>query len=401
MGSSEVESLLIGDYNKYKKKADEAKASGDYIKAGELYSKCARVMSKLSGMTDNKTLKEKRSALAQKLGALGGDLEAGKVPVKKTVSARPSSGSENAEVESISEFESYGETLISTSTVKWGAIGGLDPVKRLIKETVVLSAVKRPDAIKPWKGILLFGPPGTGKTLLASATAGSLDATFFDVKVGQALSKYYGESSKIISAIFNVARNHSPSVVFLDEFDSIALSRGADIDEASRRTLSSLLSELDGFQDKGSDTFLLTMAATNTPWDLDTAVLSRFPKRIYVPLPDEKACEEIVKIHTIKGGLELKGVSLADVGKRCVEKLYAGRDIKNLCTQAIWNMVRVENPNLDSLADEPLTEVKKYALKTRSLTKADFDSAFESIEGATKSRDIETYDKWAEEMGGI
>ncbi|MEE9611405.1 MAG: ATP-binding protein, partial [Desulfatiglandales bacterium] len=350
MSTGDVDALLIGDYNKYKKKADGAKASGNYEEAGELYAKCSRIMAKLSGMTDNKTLKEKRSALAQKLGGLGDNLKQGKLPSKRVEGGGRAAVS--GEVETEDEFETYADSLISKSTVKWGEIGGLEPVKSLIKETIVISAVQRPDAIKPWKGILLFGPPGTGKTLLASATAGSLEATFFDVSVGQVLSKYYGESSKIVTAIFNAARRHTPSIVFLDEFDSIALSRGADIDESSRRTLSSLLSELDGFQDKGSDLFLLTIAATNTPWDLDTAVLSRFPKRIYVPLPDETACEEIIKIHTVKGGLELEDdVSPPELAKRSVEKMYAGRDLKNLCTQAIWNMVKSENPDLGSLAD--------------------------------------------------
>jgi len=264
----------------------------------------------------------------------------------------------------------------------------------------VLSIIEeKPEAIKPWKGILLFGPPGTGKTLLAAATAGSLSATFFNVKVGQILSKYFGESSKLVSALYGVGRRKAPSIIFLDEFDSIALSRSGEVAESSRRVLSTLLSELDGLQDKDSDSYILTMAATNTPWDIDKAVLSRFPKRIHIPLPDKEACREIIEIHTFKEGLEFDEGILGQVADECTEKLFAGRDIAALCNNAIWNMVRSENPALSDLADKPVDAIRKYKLKTRELTIEDFENSFESMEGAVKEHDLKKYDRWAKEYG--
>ncbi len=141
--------------------------------------------------------------------------------------------------------------LISKSRITWDEIGGLDNVKLLMMETVVISALRKPAAIQPWKGILLFGPPGTGKTLLASAAAGSLNATFFNVKASSVLSKYFGESSKIISALYEVARERAPSIVFLDEIDALTTRRSNDTSEATRRMLSTLLTELEGVPRRG------------------------------------------------------------------------------------------------------------------------------------------------------
>ncbi|MHC1597396.1 MAG: ATP-binding protein [Methermicoccaceae archaeon] len=294
-------------------------------------------------------------------------------------------------------FESYAEGLISTSKVKWDDIGGLDETKRLLMDTVVIAGIQKPESIKPWKGILLFGPPGTGKTLLASACAGSLDATLFSVQAGKVTSKYFGESSKLVSALYETAREHAPSIVFVDEFDSLSLSRGEEVSEASRRMLSTLLSELDGFQDKKSDTLVLTLAATNTPWSIDQAVLRRFPRRIYVPLPDVDACREIIGIHT--RGMELR-VDVDGIARECVDRLYSGSDIASLCQQAMWSMVRDENPRLHELAKLPYEQLRSRSLKTRALTEQDFKDAMRKIKPPITLKDIEKYERWNEEFGG-
>ena len=141
------------------------------------------------------------------------------------------------------------------------------------------------------------------------------------------------------------------------------------------------------------------MAATNTPWDIDKAVLGRFPRRVHIPLPDREACREIVKIHTLKEGLELDERILDPIADSCTGRLFAGRDIAVLCNDAIWNMVRSENPALSDLADKSVDAIRKYKLKTRKLTIDDFDKAFESTEGAVKAHDLEKYDRWAKEYG--
>jgi SpoVK/Ycf46/Vps4 family AAA+-type ATPase len=288
-------------------------------------------------------------------------------------------------------------SLIARSSVRWEDIGGLDEVKRLVKETVVIAALQKPESIRPWKGILLFGPPGTGKTMIAAAAAGSLDATFFDVKTDRLLSKYFGESSKMISSLYASARDHAPTIVFIDEFDALGASRSDTMGEATRRVLSSLLIELDGLQGKKDDRLLLTMAATNAPWDLDPAVLSRFPRRIYVPLPDADACRQIIEIHM--GGLEVSGVDLFELGQQCVDHLYSGRDIQSVCQQAIWTMINNVNPEMHRLADLPFDELNKRALKTRPLREDDFTVAFGKIRSPLTAEELERYTKWGVEHG--
>lgn len=404
--TDEFETILHNEFNKYKDIAEKAMAAEDYPAAADAFLKAGRAIGKLAKVTENEKLKEKRLTLAKNYVQVGQELEKGIIPVKsKPKEYKPSeevdgstAGTESEEGE---EFEKYVEqNLVTTSGITWEDIGGLDSIKQTIKESVVLSIIEeKPEAIKPWKGILLFGPPGTGKTLLAAATAGSLSATFFNVKVGQILSKYFGESSKLVSALYNVGRKKAPSIIFLDEFDSLALSRSGEVAESSRRVLATLLSELDGLQDKRSENYILTMAATNTPWDIDNAVLSRFPKRIHIPLPDKGACREIIKIHTFKEGLEFSEQILDQVVDECTKKLFAGRDIATLCNNAIWNMVRSDNPELSDLADKSVDAIRKYKLKTRELKIGDFDNAFASTEGAVKARDLEKYERWAKEYG--
>jgi katanin p60 ATPase-containing subunit A1 len=295
------------------------------------------------------------------------------------------------------EYKSQIEPLISKSQVTWKDIGGLQQVKQLMMETIVISGLNKPEAIKPWKGILLFGPPGTGKTLIAAAAAGSLNATFISVEAGKVLSKYFGESSKLISALYDVARERSPTIVFIDEFDALSISRDGDVSEASRRMLSSLLSALDGLQDKKSKRFVLTLAATNTPWNLDQAVLSRFPRRIHVSLPDEEACQQIIKIHTLD--LDISNIDLSNIAKISVEKNYSGRDLSNLCQLSMWNMVQDENKNLSELANLSYENLIKRSLNIRPLEMKDFYNAFKNIKTPLKEADIKKYEQWSKEFG--
>ncbi|MDP3105450.1 MAG: AAA family ATPase [Candidatus Methanoperedens sp.] len=405
--SDEFEALQRKEFIKNKQNAEKAFEEGKYDEAKKAFNAAANAARKISDSTSGKQSKEKWLQLSKNYFYASEQLNKGKIPAvnkPKEYVQMPAEASERAPEtgqEKEENFEKYiEENVITSSTVTWGDIAGLENTKETIKESVVLSLIEgKPEAIKPWKGILLFGPPGTGKTLLAAATAGSLKSTFFNVKVSQMLSKYFGESSKIVSALYNVARKKSPSIIFLDEFDSIAMTRSAEISESSRRVLSTLLSELDGLQDKKSSSYILTMAATNTPWDLDTAVLSRFQKRIYVPLPDLAAVTEMIKLNTQKKGIEFQG-DHKEIAQECVSKLFAGRDVSTLCNEAIWTMVRDQNAGLSQLADKSIDDVKSYNLKVRPLARSDFQTSFESIESAVKQRDLMKHEAWAQEYGG-
>lgn len=307
------------------------------------------------------------------------------------------------------------ESFIAETETTWDDIGGLADVQRNLKQAVALGSIPdKPEAVSATERILLFGPPGTGKTLLASAVAGSLDATFFKVELGNLLSKWYGESSKQISALFETAAELSPSVIFLDEVDSLAQSRDGDMNETSRRVLDTLLAELDGVE-KGSDDFVLTLSATNTPWSLDSAIRSRFPERIHVPLPNVDAATEIVRIHTVHGGVEFEGHPSAFVddpalasgvdsparaiAERCVDDGYTGRDMEALCRAAVNSMIDRQNPNLAHLVDESVKRLRSHTLDVGRVQPQDVAHAFATTAPSLPEEDVARFYDWNDEYG--
>jgi len=373
---------LLNSLKKAREAYKEAMEQGDFTLAKKRAEECHRILKALAkNVPDYANIYLKRAEEWKKIAE-----NVGKRKKKK-----------KSEMETSDNFRGYIETLISKSPITWDDIGGLYEVKKLMKETIVISGLKKPDAIKPWKGILLFGPPGTGKTLLASASANGLHATFFNIEVGKIISKYFGESSKIISALYDVAKEKSPSIIFIDEFDALSIARNGDTSDASKRMLSTLLAELDGFKNEKDDNFVLTLAATNVPWDLDQAILSRFPRRIYVPLPDKKAWTEILKIHM--KDLEVSRLSFSELADECIKKFYSGRDIANLCQLAIWNMIRDENEGLEKLIDLPYEKLRERSLNTRAMEMEDFYNAFEKVKSPLTEKDIEKYEKWNAEYG--
>ena len=370
--------LLEQEYlNKIKECKENAKRyydSGDYDKASEEYLRCSKYCEILVKKTEDENKKKEYYDAFEKFGDASVKLKKMKTVGVSETKKEHEGGEEKA------GFEQYIKDNVmrreKENLPSWDDIGGLEEVKKLIKKSVVIGIIEnKPKAIEAWNTILFYGLPGTGKTLMAAAVAKNIDATFFDVKVSQMLSKYYGESPKIMSALFEVAREEAPSVVFIDEFDSIALSRGADIDEESRRGLSTLLAELDGFSSKTSEKkFVLVIAATNTPDAIDEAIMSRFGKKVEIPLPDVEACKEILKIHTEKKGIGLEDENLYDkLGKYCVEHKMSGRDIKFLCTEAIWKMLDEMNPHLEKLAEEPYETIRNHKLDIRTLKESDFE----------------------------
>jgi proteasome regulatory subunit len=229
--------------------------------------------------------------------------------------------------------------------VAYEQIGGLEEQVVEIKETVELP-LKKPElfiniGIEPPKGVLLYGPPGTGKTLLAKAVAHETNATFIKIVASEFVKKYIGEGARLVRGVFELAKEKSPSIIFIDEIDAIAAKRlksSTSGDREVQRTLMQLLAEMDGFEGRGD---VGIVAATNRPDILDPALLrpGRFDRFIEVPIPNEDGRHEILKIHTRNMSLD------EDVDIRHIASLSegaSGADLKAICTESGMFAIREE-----------------------------------------------------------
>eukprot|EP01017_Pseudomicrothorax_dubius_P036573 TRINITY_DN5252_c0_g1_i1.p1 TRINITY_DN5252_c0_g1~~TRINITY_DN5252_c0_g1_i1.p1 ORF type:complete len:298 (-),score=90.52 TRINITY_DN5252_c0_g1_i1:101-994(-) len=211
--------------------------------------------------------------------------------------------------------------------------------KKSLQEAVILP-IKFPQIFtgvrKPWKGILLYGPPGTGKTFLAKACATEAEGTFFSVSSSDLVSKYVGESEKLIKSLFALAREKSPAIIFIDEVDSMCGSRSDNENEASRRIKTEFLVQMQGVGNDNDK--LLVLGATNLPWALDPAIRRRFEKRIYIPLPDF-AARRYVFVHNMqKTPHVLTEADFDDLANRT--EGYSCADIGILVRDAVMEPVR-------------------------------------------------------------
>ncbi|KAI8323259.1 AAA-domain-containing protein [Martensiomyces pterosporus] len=191
-----------------------------------------------------------------------------------------------------------GAILSEKPNVHWEDVAGLDGAKESLKEAVILP-IKFPQLFTgkrtPWRGILLYGPPGTGKSYLAKAVATEANSTFYAVSSSDLVSKWMGESERLVKNLFAMARENKPSIIFIDEVDSLCGTRGEGESEASRRIKTEFLVQMNGVGN--DDTGVLVLGATNIPWALDSAIRRRFEKRIFIPLPDPAARARMFQLH--------------------------------------------------------------------------------------------------------
>ncbi|KAL7695174.1 vacuolar protein sorting-associated protein 4 [Lotmaria passim] len=228
--------------------------------------------------------------------------------------------------------------------VRWDQIAGLEAAKQALKESVILP-MRFPQLFtgkrKPWRGILLYGPPGTGKSYLAKAVATEADGTFLSVSSSDLLSRWLGDSEKLVRSLFEMAREAyktegKPSIIFVDEIDSLVSARSDSENDASRRVKTEFLVQMQGVghDDEG----VLVLAATNIPWCLDSAIRRRFERRIYIPLPELQARLQMFKIHIGDTPNTLKDDDWLDLAKRT--EWYSGSDIENVVRNALMECVR-------------------------------------------------------------
>ncbi|KAI3495466.1 hypothetical protein L1887_37807 [Cichorium endivia] len=266
---------------------------------------------------------------------------------------------ESAEMRTLAESLSR-DIIRGSPDVKWESIKGLENAKRLLKEAVVMP-IKYPKyftgLLSPWKGILLFGPPGTGKTMLAKAVATECNTTFFNISASSIVSKWRGDSEKLVKVLFELARHHAPSTIFLDEIDAIISQRGESRSEheSSRRLKTELLIQMDGLTK--TDELVFVLAATNLPWELDAAMLRRLEKRILVPLPEPEARKAMFE-ELLPSVAEEETIPYDLLVKKT--EGYSGSDIRLVCKEAAMQPLRRVMAVLeqqDILPDDELPKV--------------------------------------------
>ncbi|KAJ7058777.1 AAA-domain-containing protein, partial [Mycena amicta] len=320
------------------------------------------------------------------------------------------------------------EAIISTagsssSSVTWDDIAGLEGAKQALKEAVIIPLMfphlftgKR----RPWKGILLYGPPGTGKSHLAKAVASEAKSTFFSISSTDIVSKWQGESEKLVRHLFEMAREMRPAVIFIDEVDSLTGARGDGDSEATRRLKTEFLVQMDGVG--RNDSGILVIGATNIPWAIDLSIKRRFERRIYIPLPTVEARERMFALHVGDTPSALteddfhalaqrtEGYSGADVAIIVQDALM--QPIRKLITAKHFKLVTDHSGDDDSIpqwaaceptdagaVDKTCVELKPEEVHDPVLTMSDFEHALGNIRPTVTEKDLEGHMKWTEEFG--
>lgn len=286
----------------------------------------------------------------------------------------------------INKIES--EILDKSSSITWDDIAGLENPKRIINEIVVWPML-RPDIFTglrgPPKGILLFGPPGTGKTMIGKCIASQIKATFFSISASTLASKWVGEGEKLVKTLFDIARQKQPSVIFIDEIDSLLSQRTDNENESARKIKTEFLVQFDGVGTSNKEQ-ILVIGATNRPHEIDEAARRRLVKRIYVPLPEQIARIKLLQILLKEYDIDITDEEFNEIGREL--KGYSGSDIFNLCREAVMEPLR------------EIDDISKVEIDvTRKIIKTDFFKAMAQIRKSVSERDLEGYEKWNDDFG--
>ncbi|KAJ5156237.1 hypothetical protein N7492_009040 [Penicillium capsulatum] len=296
------------------------------------------------------------------------------------------------------------DIVVRGDEVHWDDIAGLEGAKKALKEAVVYPFL-RPDLFsglrEPARGMLLFGPPGTGKTMLARAVATESKSTFFSMSSSSLTSKWHGESEKLVRALFGLAKVLAPSIIFVDEIDSLLSARSSGSEhEASRRSKTEFLVQWSDLQraaagreqsirekKEGDASRVLVLAATNMPWDIDEAARRRFVRRQYIPLPEHHVREQQLRKLLSHQHHELSDADIQVLVH--VTDGFSGSDITALAKDAAMGPLR----NLgEALLHTPMDQIRAIIFK-------DFESSLYSIRPSVSPDGLRKYEEWAREFG--
>ena len=336
---------------------------------------------------------------------------------KKKVANKEGGGGGGDDDEDAKLKEQLSGTLVTEMpNVSWDDVAGLENAKRALKEAVILP-IQYPQLFEgkrqPWKGILLYGPPGTGKSYLAKAAATETKGRFFSVSAANIVSKFMGESERLIKALFELARKNKPAVIFIDEIDSVLSARSEGENEATRRLKTEFLIQMQGVgkDDKG----ILVLSATNIPWGLDPAVRRRFQKKIYISLPEAKARKLMVKLNLGDTYNDLTDEQFEILGN--LTEGYSGSDIYNLTQDAIYGPLRkcqkaTHFKKLDATHIVPCSPSDQGAFKMKIndipnpeslvapvVTFEDFILSLQKMKPTVSKKDLERQEQFTQEFG--
>jgi len=306
--------------------------------------------------------------------------------------------------------------------VKWDDVAGLEGAKAALKEAVILP-IKFPHLFTgkrtPWKGILLYGPPGTGKSYLAKAVATEAKSTFFSVSSSDLVSKWQGDSERLVKQLFELARESKPAIIFIDEIDSLAGTRSEAESEGSRRIKTEFLVQMNGVGH--DDTGVLVLGATNIPWQLDNAIKRRFEKRIYIPLPGPEARRHMFELHVGTTPCQLTPKDYRTLADKT--EGYSGSDISVVVRDALMQPVRkvisathfkrVPDPDGTSellkwtpcspgdpdAVEKSWSDIESEELLEPPLKIADFLKSLSNTRQTVTESDIRRHEEWTKESG--
>lgn len=285
----------------------------------------------------------------------------------------------------------YNEIIDNKPNIKFEDVIGLESAKQTLKEIIILPNL-RPDLFtglrSPPRGLLLFGPPGTGKTMIAKAVATECNCTFFSISASSLTSKYLGESEKLVKALFLIAIEKQPSVIFIDEIDSILSKRCEGENDAVKRLKTEFLVQFDGV---GSDLSakVLVIGATNRPFELDNAVLRRLPKKIYIgPFNLEERIKFIEQIMKNTSN-DLSQKDYRFISQYCEN--YSNSDLKELCKEAAYEPIR-DYKDINKL---------KNISKLRNVNLLDFKKALKCVRGTLSKEILRELEDWNKSFGAI